>query len=254
MSHPIDPTGPDPSSSSTADVAKGEAAEVGHTAAGAAQQVAGTAADQAKQVAGEARRQATDLLEQGRGQAAEQARAGQQKAAESLGALADELRSLTDGEGGSGPATDLLRQATERVEGFAAHLRDREPGDLLEDVRSFARRRPGAFLVGAAVAGVLAGRLTTGVVAAHKEGIAPGSTSGGQGGQGSHAPHDVSTGTGPLPGAAPAYESAAAPAYEPVAEPAVPPATGPGYDPVTGYSPVPPSPYASDQPLGGGQA
>ncbi|GHE07602.1 hypothetical protein [Klenkia taihuensis] len=243
MSHSIDPTGSDPSTSSTTDVAKGEAAQVGHTAAGAAQQVAGTAADQAKEVAGEARRQASDLLQQGRGQATEQARAGQQKAAESLGALADELRSLTNGEGGSGPATDLLRQATERVDGFAAHLRDREPGDLLEDVRSFARRRPGAFLVGAAVAGVLAGRLTTGVVAAHKEGIAPGS-SGGQ------APHDVSTGTGPLPGEG----VAVAPAYEPVVEPAVPPATGPGYDPVTGYSPVPPPPYGSGQPLGGGQA
>jgi hypothetical protein len=248
VSHSIDPTGSDPSSSSTTDVAKGEAAEVGHTAAGAAQQVAGTAADQAKEVAGEARRQASDLLQQGRGQATEQARAGQQKAAESLGALADELRSLTNGEGGSGPATDLLRQATERVDGFAAHLRDREPGDLLEDVRSFARRRPGAFLVGAAVAGVLAGRLTTGVVAAHKEGIAPGSTSGGT------PPHDVSTGTGPLPGEG----AAVAPAYEPVVEPAVPPAVppaaGPGYDPVTGYSPVPPSPYGTGQPLGGGQA
>lgn len=245
MSHSIDPTGSDPSSSTT-DVAKGEAAAVGQTAAGAAQQVAGTAADQAGQVAGEARRQATDLLEQGRGQATEQARAGQQKAAESLGALADELRSLTNGEGGSGPATDLLRQATDRVEGLAGHLRDREPGDLLEDVRRFARRRPGAFLVGAAVAGVLAGRLTTGVVAAHKEGTSPGSTTGTGTGTGTGTTtHDVTTGTGPLPG-----DRVQAPPA--VVAPAVPPpgpatTAGPGYDPVTGYSPVPPSPYSGGQ-------
>ncbi|MEI4272253.1 hypothetical protein TEK04_11010 [Klenkia sp. LSe6-5] len=245
MSHSLDtPNGsggtPGSRDRSTTDVAKGQAAEVGHTAAGAGQQVAGTAADQAKQVAGEARRQANDLLEQGRGQATEQARAGQQKAAESLGALADELRSLTNGEGGSGPATDLLRQATDRVEGLAGHLRDREPGDLLEDARRFARRRPGAFLLGAAVAGVLAGRLTSGVVAAHKEGIAPSSSGSSDGAAtpGGQPEHAVSTGTGPLPGE---DDVRAVPAAPPAAS------TGPGYDPVTGYSPVPPSPYSGGQ-------
>ena len=240
MSHSLDAPGDTTSSTdSTTDVAKDQAAQVGQSAAGAAQQVAGTAAEQAKQVTGEARRQASDLLEQGRGQATEQARAGQQKAAESLGALADELRSLTNGEGGSGPATDLLRQATDRVEGLAGHLRDREPGDLLEDVRRFARRRPGAFLVGAAVAGVLAGRLTTGVVAAHKEGTSP--TSSGT------TPHDVTTGTGPLPGAETVVPVHAPPVVTPAVPSAGGPVDGPGYDPVTGYSPVPPAPYSGGQ-------
>ncbi len=156
-------------SSSTTDVAKDEARSVGQSTAQAGKQVAGTAAEQAQQVTQETRRQAQDLLAQGRSQATEQARNGQQKAAGSLSALADEMRTLTDGEGGSGPAHDLVRQATDAVEGLAGHLRDREPGDLLEDVRSFARRRPGMFLLGAAVAGVVAGRLTTGVVAAHKD-------------------------------------------------------------------------------------
>lgn len=233
MSHPLDtPTSSgDPS---TADVAKDQAREVGQTTAEAGKHVAGTAADQAKNVAGEARRQASDLLSQGRDHATEQARSGQQKAAGSLSALADELRTLTDGEGASGPATDLLRQATGRVESLAGHLRDREPGDLLEEVRSFARRRPGAFLLGAAAVGVLAGRLTTGVVAAHKD-----QSGGSSGTPAAPAPHEVTTGTGPLPGA-----PGAAAGYA-----AVPPvADGPGYDPVTGYSPVPPAPYGTQDP------
>jgi hypothetical protein len=253
MSHSLDtPTGSgDPS---TTDVAKDQARAVGQSGAEAGKQVAGTAADQAKEVAGEARRQASDLLSQGREHATEQARGGQQKAAGSLSALAEELRTLTDGEGASGPATDLLRQATGRVESFADHLRDREPADLLEDVRSFARRRPGAFLLGAAVAGVLAGRLTGGVVAAHKDDGPGTSSTPTPTPPPPAAPHDVTTGTGQLPGA-----PGAAVGYA-----AVPPvADGPGYDPVTGYSPVPPAPSAPAAPpvppapygtAGGGQA
>ena len=34
--------------------------------------------------------------------------------------------------------------------------------DLLDDIRSFARRKPGAFLLGAAVAGIVAGRMFRG--------------------------------------------------------------------------------------------
>jgi hypothetical protein len=48
-------------------------------------------------------------------------------------------------------------------------LQNREPAELLEEVRSFARRKPGLFLLGAAAAGVLAGRLTSGVKAAHSD-------------------------------------------------------------------------------------
>ncbi len=163
MSHSLDP-----SPTSTTDVAKDEARSVGQTTAQAASQVAGTAADQARDVTQETKRQAQDLLAQGRSQATEQARTGQQKAAEGLTALAEEMRGMTGGEG-SGPAHDLVSQATGVVDTVAGHLRDREPADLLEDVRRYARRRPGMFLLGAAVAGVVAGRMTTGVIGAHKD-------------------------------------------------------------------------------------
>lgn len=61
------------------------------------------------------------------------------------------------------------------VEAFADRLQNREPAELLDEVRSFARRKPGLFLLGAAAAGVLAGRLTRGIQAAHSDSSGNGS-------------------------------------------------------------------------------
>jgi hypothetical protein len=179
MTHSIDtPTqSPPPSGAtnvsstpSTTDVAKDEARNVGQTAAEAGSQVAATAADQAKQVTQETKRQAQDLVQQGRQQLQEQVRTGQQKAGQGLAEVAQQLRAMVEGEQTpSGPAAELVRQAGDKVEEIAGWLQNREPGDLVAEVRSFARRKPGVFLLGAAVAGVVAGRLTTGVVAAHKD-------------------------------------------------------------------------------------
>ena len=155
----------------TKDTAVTEARNVSDTAKQAGSQVASTATDQAKQVAQETQRQAKDLLEQGRTQVKDQVVTQQQKAGQSLSSLAQELRSLANGtsEGAPGPARDLLEQASSSVESFASMLQNREPAQLLDDVRSFARRKPGLFLLGAAAAGVLAGRLTSGVKAAHSD-------------------------------------------------------------------------------------
>ncbi len=159
------------SPSSTKDVAKNEAANVGQTAKEAGSQVASTAADQAKEVAATTKRQAQDLLQQGRSQVRQQAVGQQQKAAQGLSSLAGELRGLANGssQGAPGPARDLLEQASDKVEEFSTWLQNREPADLLDEVRRFARRKPGVFLLGAAAAGILAGRLTSGVKAAHTE-------------------------------------------------------------------------------------
>lgn len=153
----------------TTQVARDEASEVGRTTAEAGKHVVGTAKEQAGQVTQEARRQAKDLLQEARGQAAQQARTGQQKATQGLRALASELHQMADGGEQHGPASDLAKQAASRVEDFAAWIDTREPGDLLHEVRGVARRRPGAFLLGAALAGVLAGRLTRGAVDANRD-------------------------------------------------------------------------------------
>jgi len=179
MTHSIDtPTQYPPSGASnvsgtpsTKDVAKDQAGNVASTAAQAGSQVASTAADQAKQVTQETKRQAQDLIAQGRSQLQDQARTGQQKAGEGLTGIAQQLRTMVEGggEAPTGPAADLVRQAGDKIEELATWVQAREPGDLVQEVRAFARRKPGVFLLGAAVAGVVAGRLTTGVVAAHKD-------------------------------------------------------------------------------------
>jgi hypothetical protein len=159
------------SSPSTTDVARDQAKDVGQTAAQAGSQVAATASDQAKNVAYETQRQAKDLLDQGRTQVKDQVVTQQQKAAEGLTGLAQQLRGMADGtaQGAPGPAADLLQQASSVIEQFADKLQTREPAELLDEVRSFARRKPGVFLLGAAAAGILAGRLTSGVKAAHTD-------------------------------------------------------------------------------------
>jgi hypothetical protein len=177
MTHSIDtPTPPQSGASSvsttpsTTDVAKDQASNVASTAAQAGSQVASTAADQAKNVTHETKRQAQDLVQQGRQQLREQARTGQQKAGQGLTDVAQQLRTMAQGGGTpSGPAADLVAQAGDKLEELASWVSQREPGDLVVELRNFARRKPGVFMLGAALAGVVAGRLTTGVVAAHKD-------------------------------------------------------------------------------------
>lgn len=143
---------------------------MGQSARAAAANVAGTAADQARNVVQETRRQAGDLLGETRSQAREQVSAQQRKAAENLHTLADQLNEMAAKSGDSGTAAQLAEEASNRVHGVASWLERREPAELLDEVRDFARRRPGTFLLGAALAGVLAGRMTRGVTAAARSG------------------------------------------------------------------------------------
>jgi hypothetical protein len=220
---------------STPEVARDEAADVARTAADAGGNVAGTAGDQARRVAEETTRQARNLVEEGRTQLTDQARNGQRKAAGSLHALADQLNDMASKSDGSGMAPDLVQQAAERTRTVASWLEDREPGDLLTEVRSFARRKPGVFLAGAALAGVLAGRLTRGVVAAQSDSGDSGS-SGNAPTRQQNRPQSVN----------PAYTGEPAAALPPTPPP-------PGYSapPGPGYS-SPPAPGYSMPPAGGG--
>jgi hypothetical protein len=232
MTHSIDAPPPTTTGTGTATdttaLAKDEAQNVKDTAVQAGSQVAGTAADQAKQVAQETQRQAKDLIDQGRSQVKDQVVSQQQKAGQGLSSIAQELRALADGtsEGAPGPARDLLQQASGMVESFAGKLQNREPAELLEEVRSFARRKPGTFLLGAAVAGVLAGRLTSGVKAAHSDSGSSGGSADGFYGQSNYVDP------------APAYRA-------PTTTPA--PVAGLGVSPGTA-APLPPPPYGTVPP------
>ena len=126
-------------------------------------QVAGTAVQEGKRVAHEGRRQAQELTRQVGQQVDEQSRVQKDKAASGLRSLAAELQGMA-AAGSGGMGTDLAQQAAATVQDAAGWLDERQPGQLLDEVRGFARRKPGTFLLGALVAGVAAGRLTRGAV------------------------------------------------------------------------------------------
>lgn len=155
--------GVDAGSGSTSDVAKDQAAQVGQGAADAGKHVTGVAKEQAGNVAGEAKAQARNLADQARSEVQGQAHTQKQRAADGLRSIGHELGSMADGSEQEGPATQLARQASQLAHDASSWLEQRDPGDLLEEIRSFARRRPGAFLGVAVGAGVLAGRLTRGI-------------------------------------------------------------------------------------------
>ncbi|MDE8668634.1 hypothetical protein PY310_08570 [Pseudarthrobacter sp. H3Y2-7] len=197
------PTGAGAGGSRT-DAAKDEAADVARTAADSAQNVAEAAKTEAANVASEAKANAKDLLHQARSDLTDQAGAQQQKVASGLRSISEELHSMARASDQPGVASDLVRQAAERSSSVAAWLDGRDPGSLLNEVKSFARQRPGTFLLLAAGAGVLAGRLTRSLSAGAPE-SAKGSTgaryaeTGGQhvAGPGGYAPSgDAYTGTG----------------------------------------------------------
>ncbi|MEW1808778.1 hypothetical protein [Pseudarthrobacter sp. NPDC080039] len=157
------------SSQSRTDVAKDEASNVAGHAASAAQGVAETAKSEAANVAYEAKANAQDLLHQAKSGLTTQASTQQQKAAEGIRNISSQLHSMATAPDQQGVASDLVRQAAERTSSMATWLENREPGDLLNEVQRFARNRPGTFLLLAAGAGVLAGRLTRGLTAGAPE-------------------------------------------------------------------------------------
>lgn len=154
---------------SKTDVAKDEAGAVKDTAVSAGKDVAATAKSEAANVAQEAKTQAAGLLGGVTSELKSQASTQQQKVASTVHSLSKELGSMASNSTESGPLTDLAQQGSQRVGEIAHWLENREPSDLLEEVKSFARRRPVAFLGISFGLGLLAGRITRGAVAANTE-------------------------------------------------------------------------------------
>lgn len=160
-----------PTGSSSGGGKKEQAQQAAGAAKDEGKQVAGTAKEEAGNVAAEAKTQARNLLEELKTQAGEQSRTGQERLASLLRELGDELKEMASQSSSSGFASDLARQAADRTHSVSSFMEQREPGDLVDEVRRFAGRRPGAFLLGALAAGVVAGRVTRGATKAH--GVGP---------------------------------------------------------------------------------
>jgi hypothetical protein len=115
---------------------------------------------QVKDVAAQAKGQLSDLIGQTRQEVRQQAETKGQEAASSLRRFSEQISALSDGRPGeAGQLTSYLDDARQRVQGIADTLEQRGPQGLLDDVSRFARRKPGTFLLFAAVAGFGVGRL-----------------------------------------------------------------------------------------------
>jgi hypothetical protein len=124
----------------------------------------GQATEQAKQqtqqLAHQARQQASNLAsrgsEQAKGQLANQKHQASQRLTPVQTALRETGHQLRNQ--GQGPVADYVERAADQVERLSTYLRETDVDEIMEEVRSFARRRPGLFLGGGAAIGFFATR------------------------------------------------------------------------------------------------
>jgi hypothetical protein len=194
------------SSSSTKDVAKGEAGAVKDTAVGAGRNVASTARDEAANVVAEAGSQAKSMLGTFTDEVRSQGRTQQSRLAGAVHSVAQELGSMGAKSEQSGPVADLAQQASRKAGEVGRWLENKEPSEVLDDVRSFARRRPAMFLGLSALAGVIVGRLGRGAMAANTSLDSKDGSSYGYGGSYSGTPARYAT-TAPDTGYSTGYDT-----------------------------------------------
>lgn len=153
-----------PDNTRTAGAAKEEAANVKDKAFDAAGQVAGTAKEEAANVKDEAMKQARSLTDSTLEEVNTQASTQQKRIAEQSRTITDDLSRLARGERAeSDMVNQFISMAADRAQQFTTQLENKEPKELLNDVRRFAARRPGTFLAIAAGIGIVAGRFTRGL-------------------------------------------------------------------------------------------
>ncbi|MFD3695169.1 hypothetical protein ACFWUZ_03280 [Streptomyces sp. NPDC058646] len=168
-----------------------KAGESASLVSGKAAEVGGTAKEQAANVVGEATAQARDLVGELRTQLTGQAETQTQRLAENVRRLSQELRELSENGKPDSTMAGMARQIADGGQQMAAHVEKRGPEGLLSDLQGFARRRPGVFLAGAALAGFVVARAGKGVSAA--------ASSESSGGSGAAAPA-VAARPAPAPG------------------------------------------------------
>ncbi len=145
--------------------AKEQTRSVAADAKGQAADVASHAAEETKQVVDEAKNQFRDLLWQSRSELRQQANGQQQRLAQGLRAIGEELGEMASSSSSQGLAGQAASQLSSRANQAADFLEQRDVTGVLDEVSDYARRRPGVFLLGAALVGVVAGRVTRGLQA-----------------------------------------------------------------------------------------
>jgi hypothetical protein len=150
----------------TAATATAKSKEVASAASDQAKAVGETAREQVGQVRHEVAHQGREVVAQATAKLQEQGRAQTRELASTVRGWADQTRALAEGRPGeAGPIAPYARQAADGVANVAGKLEERGFEGVLDDLQRFARRRPGVFLMGAAVAGFGVGRLLRGASA-----------------------------------------------------------------------------------------
>jgi ElaB/YqjD/DUF883 family membrane-anchored ribosome-binding protein len=155
------------------DRASGVASQAGD----AGREVAQDAKERAGEVAHEAKDRARDLLQQARSEMSDQVTSQQERLAAGLRHLGSELTQMSRASDDPGYATQLAERGSGMADRLADWFEQREPADVMSEVQSFARRRPGAFLAIAAGAGLVVGRMLRGAKASNDGSSGQGSAS-----------------------------------------------------------------------------
>ena len=121
--------------------------------------VAETVKDETKGVAREARQQAGTAFHQIQDDVRSRAEAEATRFAETLHATGRQLSSMADAATGGGVMPSIVREGATAVERLGTRLDQGGVDAVMADVRRWARRSPGSFLLGAAALGFVTGRV-----------------------------------------------------------------------------------------------
>lgn len=144
--------------------------EVTQTAKEGAQQVMQDVRTQGSQLTQEAKQQFHGIAQETSSQLRDHASTQTDKAAQQLRSLSEHARAFAEGrtdEAGSFP--QYAEQATQKLETFVQRLEDGGIDGAMDDIRTFARRKPGTFLLAAGAIGFLGGRVLRGAKAANEQ-------------------------------------------------------------------------------------
>ena len=124
------------------------------------QEVREQAKQQRQQLAQQAREQASELASRGGEQLKSQLENQKHQAAQRMTPVQMALRETAQQlrKQGQGPVAGYTDQASDQVEGFSGYLRETSVEEITEEVRGFARSRPGLFLGSATLVGFLGTR------------------------------------------------------------------------------------------------
>jgi vacuolar-type H+-ATPase subunit H len=141
--------------------------EVAHDASAHAGELAESVREHAGEVGQEVIQQGRRVVEDARDTMREQTDVQSRQAVSALRQWSERGRALADGRPQeAGPLADYTRDLAGKVSEAADQFEARGFDGVVQDVESFARRRPGVFLLGAGLAGFAVGRLVRGAKSA----------------------------------------------------------------------------------------